>query len=62
MGDGRRLFEIVAGMDLEGIVARRLADPYAPGTTIWWKVLNRSYSQNEGRSELFERISRCGYC
>jgi ATP-dependent DNA ligase len=55
MGDGRRLFEIVAGMDLEGIVAKRLADPYALGSTIWWKVLNRSYSQKEGRSELFER-------
>jgi ATP-dependent DNA ligase len=54
-GEGRRLFERVAEMDLEGIVAKRLADPYAPGSTIWWKVLNRSYSQKEGRSELFER-------
>ena len=54
-GQGRRLFELVAEMDLEGIVAKRLADPYAPGRTTWWKILNRAYSQKEGRSELFER-------
>jgi ATP-dependent DNA ligase len=42
-------------MDLEGIVAKRLADPYAPGSTTWWKVINRSYSQKQRRSELFER-------
>jgi bifunctional non-homologous end joining protein LigD len=54
-GEGRRLFELVGEMDLEGIVAKRLGDPYAPGSTTWWKVLNRSYSQKEGRSELFER-------
>jgi ATP-dependent DNA ligase len=54
-GQGRRLFELVAEMDLEGIVAKRLGDPYAPGRTTWFKILNRSYSQKEGRSELFER-------
>src|SRR5579864_1897339 len=54
-GQGRRLFELVAEMDLEGIVAKRLADPYAPGSTTWFKILNRSYSQKEGRSELFAR-------
>jgi bifunctional non-homologous end joining protein LigD len=32
-GRGRRLFDLVAEMDLEGIVAKRLADPYAPGRT-----------------------------
>ena len=40
---------------LEGIVAKRLAEPYAPGRTTWFKILNRGYSQKEGRSELFER-------
>jgi DNA ligase 1 len=54
-GQGRRLFELVAENDLEGIVAKRLADSYAPGRTTWWKVLNRSYSQKVGRSELFKR-------
>ena len=48
--------QLVAEQDLEGIVAKRLADPYTPGRTIWWKILNRTYSQKEGRSELFERV------
>jgi hypothetical protein len=26
-------------MDLEGILAERLTDPYEPGSTTWWKVL-----------------------
>ena len=55
-GQGRRFFELVAEMDLEGIVAKRLADPYAPGSTNWFKILNRSYSQKDGRSELFDRV------
>ena len=54
-GQGRRLFELVAENDLEGIVAKRLVDPYAPGRTVWWKIPNRAYSQKAGRSELFER-------
>jgi ATP-dependent DNA ligase len=33
-GQGRRLFELVAKNDLEGIVAKRLVDPYAPGRTV----------------------------
>jgi hypothetical protein len=41
--------------DLEGIVAKRLADSHAPGSTTWWKVLNRAYSQKVGRSDLFGR-------
>src|ERR1700757_1547188 len=48
-GQGRRLFDLVAELALEGIVAKRLADPYAPGRTTWLKILNRSYSQKEGR-------------
>ena len=46
---------LVAGMDLEGIVAKRLGDPYAPGRTNWFKILNRAYSQKDGCTELFER-------
>jgi bifunctional non-homologous end joining protein LigD len=57
-GEGRRLFGLIADMNLEGMVAKRLADPYAPGVTVWWKVLNRAYSQKEGRWELFERQGR----
>jgi hypothetical protein len=49
-----RLYDWLAGADVL-VVAKRLADPYAPGSTSWWKILNRSYSQKEGRSDLFER-------
>jgi bifunctional non-homologous end joining protein LigD len=51
------LFEAAARMDLEGIVAKRRHDPYAPATR-WVKVKNPSYSQNVGRWELFSRRGR----
>jgi hypothetical protein len=41
--------------DLEGIVAKRKFDPYLQGQASWFKIRNRSYSQWEGREELFER-------
>ena len=48
------LFEIAAQMDLEGIVAKRRADPYTPETE-WRKVKYAGYSQMEGRWEMFQR-------
>ena len=54
VGEGRPLFSAVCKLDLEGIVAKRLADPYGPQTK-WWKIPNPSYSHKEGRAELFER-------
>jgi bifunctional non-homologous end joining protein LigD len=53
-GQGKAAFRAVCDLDLEGIVAKRLDDPYEPATK-WWKILNRAYSQKEGRAELFER-------
>jgi hypothetical protein len=41
-------------LDLEGIVAKRKADPCGP-ETVWYKVKNRTYTQAEGRWELFQR-------
>src|SRR5262245_46698105 len=52
---GKTLFKAGCFHDLEGIVAKRLDDPYAPERTKWWKILNPEYSQKEGRAELFER-------
>jgi ATP-dependent DNA ligase len=52
---GRELFEAVCQLDLEGIVAKRKADPYGAQTT-WYKVKNPTYTQAEGRRELFERF------
>jgi ATP-dependent DNA ligase len=41
-------------LDLEGIVAKRKADPYSPEIT-WFKIKNRAYTQAEGQWELFNR-------
>ena len=51
-GRGRDLFAAAERLDLEGIVAKRKKDPYAP-STVWYKVKNRAYTQMQGRGELF---------
>jgi bifunctional non-homologous end joining protein LigD len=51
---GRKLFDLMCAHDLEGIVAKRLADPYDPRVR-WVKIKNPDYSQKEGRGDLFER-------
>jgi hypothetical protein len=53
---GHRLFELMCVNDLEGIVAKRLKDAYHPRVR-WQKIKNSSYSQNDGRRELFDQIS-----
>ena len=56
-GTGHKLFELMCAHNLEGIVAKRLKDPYGPRAR-WVKIKNPGYSQNEGRRELFERAVR----
>jgi bifunctional non-homologous end joining protein LigD len=51
---GRDLFAAVERLDLEGIVAKRKADPYRP-KTVWYKIKSRTYTQGEGRWELFQK-------
>jgi hypothetical protein len=41
-------------LDMEGIVAKRKADPYSP-QTVWYKVKNPAYTQAEGRGDLFHK-------
>ena len=53
VGEGRSLYQAVVDADLEGIVAKKLADPYNPKHTRWHKILNRGYSQRQGRAEWF---------
>jgi hypothetical protein len=53
LGEGRALYRAVVEADLEGIVAKRLADPYRPTLTQWHKILNQTYSQRHGRAEWF---------
>ena len=56
-GTGHKLFELMCAHDLEGIVAKRLKDPYGPRVR-WLKIKNPGYSQNEGRHELFDSTRR----
>ena len=51
-GRGRELFELMCANDLEGIVVKRLADPYS-GRVRWLNIKNPDYSQKEGRGDLF---------
>lgn len=52
--EGGELFDAACRLDLEGIVAKRTADPYSHETA-WYKIKNPTYTQAEGRAELFER-------
>jgi bifunctional non-homologous end joining protein LigD len=44
---GRDLYRAATRLDLEGIVAKRAADPYRPGT-VWYTIMNRGYSRLRG--------------
>jgi ATP-dependent DNA ligase len=54
---GTALFQRVCELDLEGIVAKHKFGPYVTERehSTWYKILNREYSQKDGREELFER-------
>jgi len=56
-GHGMALFQRVCELDLEGIVAKQKFGPYVTEReqSTWFKILNREYSQKDGREELFER-------
>ena len=56
-GAGIPLFNQICKHDLEGIVAKQKSAPYVTERehSTWFKILNRGYSQKEGREELFER-------
>ena len=47
---GRALFGAARRMDLEGIVAKRKADPYEPGT-VWYRIANPAHRRVSPRSE-----------
>src|SRR5207253_3803872 len=56
-GCGMAFFQRVCELDLEGIVAKQKSAPYVTEReqSTWFKILNREYSQKDGREELFER-------
>ncbi|PYV68377.1 MAG: hypothetical protein DMG96_36585 [Acidobacteria bacterium] len=53
-GCGTALFQRVCELDLEGIVAKQKSAPYVTERehSTWFKILNRAYSQREGREKL----------
>src|SRR5439155_2425046 len=56
-GFGRALCQQVCELDLEGIVAKQKFGAYVAEReqSTWFKILNRKYSQKDGREEMFER-------
>ena len=56
-GCGTTLFQRICELDLEGILAKQKYAPYVAERerSTWFKILNREYSQKDGREELFER-------
>jgi bifunctional non-homologous end joining protein LigD len=56
-GRGHDLFKLMRTHDIEGIVAKRLADPY-DSRVRWFKIKYPDYSQKEGRRDLFNRPRR----
>jgi bifunctional non-homologous end joining protein LigD len=54
---GRALFQAARRMDLEGIVAKRRDDPYAP-ETVWYRIPNPAYRQGESRVDLSHTPAR----
>src|SRR6266566_4132130 len=50
-GSGTALFQRVCKLDLEGIVAKQKFGPYVTERehSTWFKILNRKYSQKDGR-------------
>jgi bifunctional non-homologous end joining protein LigD len=53
-GCGKKFFELIVTRDLEGVVAKRLDQPYR-ATTPWYKIKNTEYSQNAGREKFFTK-------
>lgn len=51
---GRALFGAIKKMDLEGVVAKRKADPYRPDT-VWYKIRNPLYGRGNQSTQPFRR-------
>jgi hypothetical protein len=52
--DALKLFELVKKRDLEGLVVKRKDSKYTQ-RTLWYKVLNPTYTEKTGRQEFFQR-------
>jgi bifunctional non-homologous end joining protein LigD len=57
-GSGTQLYQLACQLDLEGIVCKRALSPYEERANDphWIKIKNPSYSQKEGRGDLFKKV------
>lgn len=53
-GGGAETLELLKKGDLEGLVVKRKDGKYSQ-QTLWYKVLNLSYTQKAGRQKFFQR-------
>jgi bifunctional non-homologous end joining protein LigD len=56
--DGAALFDAICEQELEGIVAKRLNEPYRPGERAWVKTKNRKYWRYEIEREGALKLRR----
>jgi len=59
--DGRTLFDVVCQQGLEGVVGKRLRDPYRPGERLWIKHKNRAtrrFAEELARATAPRRLGR----
>jgi len=49
-----KLFELIKKCDLEGLVAKWKDGKYA-AQTLWYKILNPTYTHKTNRQEFFQR-------
>jgi bifunctional non-homologous end joining protein LigD len=54
---GRALYSAVRRMELAGIVAKRLTDPY-DASTVWYRISNPDYTQPAVQSEVLHSAPR----
>jgi bifunctional non-homologous end joining protein LigD len=57
-GQGIGLFKSACALDLEGVVAKLKAAPYAADErrSTWIKIKNESYTQAESRHDFFDKL------
>jgi ATP-dependent DNA ligase len=53
--DGEALYAAVCEHGLEGVVAKRLRDPYVPGSRYWTKRKNPNYWRRDAEIEAMQR-------
>ena len=59
-GEGRALYRAVVAADLEGIVAKKLTDPYSSKLARWHKIPNRDLLATPRTRRMVSRATHAG--